>query len=184
MDSDLSFTTVELSCNWIYVEWNFPCYEVHIWGVQLRPEFKFSWLWKLLQAPGSVMDLRAPPTLPMAQDPISAPRAISPCPSNATAGPVSSFPQPCPAWPWVPQDIPLPTVLLNHLMAMADQGCLQYMVQCNTCPFTVINLITSYWGWWKKFSCMRFSARAECRKDMKTLINLRGLNWCSPVEIL
>ena len=45
---------------------------------------------------------RAPSTLPMAEDPISAPRAVSPCPSDAAAGLVSSSPQPCPAQPWAP----------------------------------------------------------------------------------
>ena len=44
---------------------------------------------------------RAPPTLPMAQDPMSPTRAISPCPSNAAAGLVTRSAQPSPAWLWV-----------------------------------------------------------------------------------
>lgn len=40
-------------------------------------------------------------TLFLPQEPISVPRAVSPCPSDATAKPVTSFSQPCTAQPWV-----------------------------------------------------------------------------------
>lgn len=40
-------------------------------------------------------------TLFLPQEPISVPGAVSPCPSNATAEPVTSFSQPCTAQPWV-----------------------------------------------------------------------------------
>lgn len=40
---------------------------------------------------------RAPPTLPMAQDSISAPWVTSPCPTDAAVRLVSSFPQPSPS---------------------------------------------------------------------------------------
>lgn len=39
----------------------------------------------------------SPPT--QAQDPMSAPGAVIPCCSEATAGPNSSLPQPCPVLP-------------------------------------------------------------------------------------
>lgn len=52
------------------------------------------------QAAMSLPSPRRSPTLPRARDPMSAPRAVSFCPGNATAGPVSSFPEPCPAQPW------------------------------------------------------------------------------------
>lgn len=44
----------------------------------------------------------APLTLPMAQDPMSAPQDHQPLPSDAAARLVFSSPQPCPARPWAP----------------------------------------------------------------------------------
>ncbi|KAK4826413.1 hypothetical protein QYF61_008946 [Mycteria americana] len=46
---------------------------------------------------GPTVPVPLSPTLSMPQDPISAPRAMSPCPSNAAAGPVSSSPCPGPS---------------------------------------------------------------------------------------
>jgi len=47
-----------------------------------------------------------PSTLPTVQDPMSSPWDCQPMlqqpRSRAAAGPVSIFPQPCPAWPWAP----------------------------------------------------------------------------------
>lgn len=64
----------------------------------------------------------APPTFPTAQDPMSAPRAIGFCPSDTTAGLLSSSPQlSSPAWPCgSPQYLPC---VPPHLLCVPNFSC-------------------------------------------------------------
>lgn len=60
--------------------------------------------------------LGPPTTLPMSQDPISTQsRALSPCPSDTRAVPVSSALQPCRAQPWAPLSSCYNHIVLNSL---------------------------------------------------------------------
>lgn len=62
-----------------------------------------------LLLPGPCLAPWGSPTLPR-----SSTRAVSPCPSSAAAAPVSSSPQPCRAWPGVPQSQACPC---SHFLA-------------------------------------------------------------------
>lgn len=62
-----------------------------------------------LLLPGPCLSPWGSPTLPR-----SSTRAVSPCPSSAAAAPVSSSPQPCRAWPGVPQSQACPC---SHFLA-------------------------------------------------------------------
>lgn len=120
--------------------------------MQLTPELKFSWLWKLLQMPWSVTNLRASPHSAHGLGPHFSSQCYQPLPQWCPQQVGLQLPTAMPWLTWDCQDIPLTTVLANCPTAMSDEGCHQDTVQCNTCSFTVVNFITSCWGWWKTSS--------------------------------
>lgn len=77
-------------------------------GVQVKKE-RSSHGGVSLLLPGPCLVPWGSPTLPR-----SSTRAVSSCPSNAAAGPVSSSPQPCHAWLGVPQSQACPC---SHILA-------------------------------------------------------------------
>lgn len=102
--------------------------------------------------PWSVVNLRASPHSAHGLGPHCSSQCYQPLPQWCPQQVGLQLPTAMPWLTWDCQDIPLTTVLANHPTAMSDQGCHQDRVQCNTCSFTVVNFITSCWGWWKTSS--------------------------------